>query len=135
MNNNSTGKRYYHYSNSSTISDNLFTGVFYNPTKCYVNWPGQSTGTDEHQETNPLYCVADWKNNTSSVKKPEKFYTLCTTKECYHKLFNPANQSKIFFQPSDQFRDVKLDSSVLFFRRTYKRPLRYKYSFLTDIFI
>ena len=115
-----TGTRYYCHSNNSKIGNEIFTGVFYSPTNSYVNWPGQYVGTGDHQVSNPLYCVVDWKSNTSSPAKPQKFYMLCTIKEQYHKLFTPANQSKVFFPPSEQCGDINLDSSVLFSRRNYK---------------
>ena len=127
-----TGTKYYSYRNNSNISD-FFTGIFYNATNCYVNWPGECVGTCDHQSTNPFYIVCDWKNNTSAPIRKEKFYTLCAIKEQYRKLFTPANQSKVYFPPSEQCRDVNVDSSVLFSSRTYNKPVRYKYLFLTDL--
>ena len=129
-----TGKRYYGEASYTSICRQIFTEIFYNPTKCYVHWPGEPLIPNDHNSRDPLYCVRDWKNQTTCPIKrtTEKFYTLFAVKEHYHKLFTPAAQSKVYFRPEDQCHYVRPDSSVLFRKCLKKHVPRYKYCFLKD---
>ena len=59
----------------------IYSGVFYPPTSSYVNWPGKVEPPADHSTTNPLYCVVDWKANTTpKLVTQECFYTVFALK-------------------------------------------------------
>ena len=111
----------------------IFSGIFYPPTETYVNWPGQLQYPRDHMPDNPLYCVIDWKSNTTPTHlTEEKFYTVFALKKSYHKLYCPTSGIKFICHPSEQKPKFELTSSVLFSKRQKAKVFRYKYNFLQE---
>ena len=93
---------------------------------------GEYISPPDHNIFSPFYCVHVWKQQTSASLKEERYYTLFSLKERYHKLFTPWTQVKFFCCPSEQVTEVNLDSSVLFAKRKKADVIRYKYNFLNS---
>ena len=109
----------------------IYRGVFYPPTSSYVNWPRKVKQPADHSTTNPLYCVVDWKANTTpKLVTQERFYTVFALKSWYHKFYNTATGIKFQCHPSEQRKLLEPTADALFTRRHHSKVIRYKYNFL-----
>ena len=111
----------------------IYSGAFYPPTSSYVNWPRKVEPPADHSTTNPLYCVVDWKANTTpKLVTQEYFYTVFALKSRYHKLYNTATGIKFQCHPSEQRKLLEPTVDALFTRRHHSKVIRYKYNFLDN---
>ena len=52
-----TWERYYCESEFTNIGGDFFTRLFYKPTQCYVQWPGESVVSSDHRSDDAMYCI------------------------------------------------------------------------------